>query len=79
MDSILNVASDSIDSITPSLKSLDSFPTGRAVYMRPFEEPLQIVADVVDRVQVKGAIGAKNCLFKCSLKFSDRNTVKTGY
>ena len=63
MCSILNSGSDSVDLATSSLKSLDSSSPRSAVFVRPSEEVLQIVADVVDRVQIKSAIGAKNSLF----------------
>ena len=61
--STLNVASDLIDKSTSSLKSTDSFLSSPAILVRPFEEALQIVADIVDRVQVKRTIGANDRLF----------------
>ena len=58
----LDVTSDLIDLVTSSLKSPDSFFSCPAVIMRPLEELLQVVADVVDRIQFESTIGAKNCL-----------------
>ena len=66
--SVLNFSSHFVDFVTSRLKGLDSLLTSSTVFVRPLEELLQIVADVIDRVQVEKAIGAKNCLFSMLCK-----------
>ena len=68
--SSLDVTSDLIDFVTSSLKGLDSFSSCSAVVVRPLEKLLQVVADVVDRIQFESTVGAKNCLFQCFVKNS---------
>ena len=67
--SISNFASDSIDCVTPTLESSDSIPSSPATFVRPLKEVLQVIADVIDGVQVKSTVGAENRLFVCSNKY----------
>ena len=60
----LNVPSELIDFFTSALKGPDSPLPSTTLSDRPLQEALQIVADVVDRVQVKSTIRAENCLFR---------------
>ena len=59
----LNVSSDFIDLVTSPLKGPDPCFSGTAVFGRPLEKAAQIVANVIDRVQIKDAVRTENCLF----------------
>ena len=62
VQSSLNFGTDLINFVTATSQHADSVVSSPAIVGRPLEEATQVVADVLDRVQVEDAVGAKNCL-----------------
>ena len=58
-----NVWSYLIDFVASSFQCCDSPVTGSAVFSRPLKEYLQVVADTLNRSQIKNTIRTKNRLF----------------